>query len=154
MHAVLLVAIITQSFTSVLSGGATVDTLSSDHNFDTEYQGLSFSPDLDHRRENGPETSAAPSGFINADISLEPGFTGFDNLTIATTPESLNSTMPPVVIKSSCKAFIDSFSETAADFVRCTIQNARPLHVCMKCVEYYLKAVSQYDIIMKVIPLA
>lgn len=60
------------------------------------------------------------------------------------------SNIPASNIESSCRAFIVKFSDMAAKFTKCSIENARPLRFCEHCMNDYLQAKEVYSGIMKV----
>ena len=61
-----------------------------------------------------------------------------------------NATVPGSKIESSCKAFIEKYAVVAAGFTKCSIQNARPLRYCEKCVRHYAMSQSVFKEIMTV----
>lgn len=58
--------------------------------------------------------------------------------------------VPAGDVVTSCKAYIEKFSEMASNFTKCTIKNARPVKFCEFCVKDYVAAKSIYDKIMEV----
>jgi len=54
------------------------------------------------------------------------------------------------VIKPACKAYVDEFSNSSSQFIKCSIDNARPFRFCEKCVMYYKKTIEVYKEITKV----
>ena len=43
-----------------------------------------------------------------------------------------------------CESFAVAFAEAAAAYTECFIANARPMHLCTKCVEKYLEVKHSY----------
>lgn len=43
-----------------------------------------------------------------------------------------------------CESFASAFAKAAADYTLCFIANARPTHLCTKCVGGYLKVIQAY----------
>ena len=56
-----------------------------------------------------------------------------------------------VPISPMCDAYIQEYSEAAANFSRCLVQYARPLKVCQQCIQPYVQILRVYDHIQKVI---
>lgn len=49
-----------------------------------------------------------------------------------------------------CKILLDNFAAACAAYMNCTLQNARPVQICISCVEEYNKVLNQFDKIIKV----
>ena len=49
------------------------------------------------------------------------------------------------IILPECVSFLKEFSKQAADFIKCSVVNARPFRFCEMCAEHYIKAVRVYQ---------
>ncbi|GFT66235.1 uncharacterized protein NPIL_648411 [Nephila pilipes] len=70
--------------------------------------------------------------------------------------ESLNSSSnseiianQSVTISENCTIAVDQFSLTAVNFTKCSIKNARPIHVCMNCGDAHKNLVKAYENLKK-----
>ncbi|KAL1454824.1 hypothetical protein WDU94_008958, partial [Cyamophila willieti] len=48
-----------------------------------------------------------------------------------------------------CDEFLNSFAHATANYTLCTINHARPIHVCESCIDSYLEVLQTYNQIMK-----
>ena len=74
---------------------------------------------------------------INKDVST--------TMTVTPTQDDTlhNSTSAQVV--SICEAFAIEFANAASSYTRCFLVNARPVHLCLQCVDDYLKLNKAYS---------
>ena len=95
---------------------------------------------------------------VNSELSQDPRpivtepvlITSTDFKNIVRTDGFTRQTSPPSNIVSSCHAFMDEFSEAAANFTKCAVHYARPIKMCEQCYPVYQRAIAIYDIMMKV----
>ena len=95
---------------------------------------------------------------VNSELSQDPRpivtepvlITSTDFKNIVSTDGFRKQTSPSSNIVSSCHAFMDEFSEAAANFTKCAVHYARPIKMCEQCYHVYQRAIAIYDIMMKV----
>ena len=49
---------------------------------------------------------------------------------------------------STCNHYIQMFAGDVADFTKCTVENARPIRICERCIVQYASAIDTFDILM------
>lgn len=49
-----------------------------------------------------------------------------------------------------CLAFLKEFGQNAADFIKCTVEKARPFRFCESCVKEYKRAMTTFQDILQV----
>lgn len=55
-----------------------------------------------------------------------------------------------IVVLPDCQAFVHEFSKNAAQFIKCSVDNARPFRFCEGCVTYFTKTLNVYKTILQV----
>lgn len=81
------------------------------------------------------QRSSASNSITNLNDNLEP----VNYYDIATGDlDPLTNASVPASIVSICEAFATVFAQAASDYTKCFLVNARPLHLCLKCVTEYL----------------
>lgn len=55
-----------------------------------------------------------------------------------------------IVVLPDCQAFVHEFSKNAAQFIKCSVDNARPFRFCEGCVAYFTRTLNVYKTILQV----
>nr|XP_018917427.1 PREDICTED: osteopetrosis-associated transmembrane protein 1 [Bemisia tabaci] len=53
-----------------------------------------------------------------------------------------------IFVANGCQDLLESFGEVTANFTRCTIRNARPITVCLACVDTFIEVLTKYQQIL------
>lgn len=48
------------------------------------------------------------------------------------------------IIYDNCNSYLKAYGRESSDFIKCSIERARPFRLCEKCVVYYQKAVQVF----------
>lgn len=73
----------------------------------------------------------------------------FKNATLQHDSQGTSNQSIPVY--PNCQAFISEFSKCSSEFIRCSVDNARPFRFCEQCVVHFKKADTVYNDINQVI---
>ncbi|XP_062586346.1 osteopetrosis-associated transmembrane protein 1-like [Saccostrea cucullata] len=63
--------------------------------------------------------------------------------------ESFKTIIPASNVTDKCCAYLNDFADNASNFIRCSVERARPLRFCEKCVDSFATVTSIYNDIEK-----